>query len=330
MDEQKLGTYLDEMRSLVRRTESLSARTLRRQRLLPGLRQFVVEEHARRQRLRLWRRIEIGTLSIGAAAAIFAVAIRPMIKTETAVISPTLSVAEVGVAVTKGTVIVSQLSGRRELAAGQDVDVTADDSIETTPTDEAQVRLASIANVVLRRETRLIDIGTRAGQVEHIRLAKGSVHLKVTKLAADRRFHVVTPDADVQVRGTEFDVNLIAEPTPHTCVRVQEGLVQVTTGADARLVAAGETWGCESGTQKPAAAVINHAPARPERRAPTAASIASDLRIQNELFQRALSDERAGHFEAASSVYNALLHRYPTGPLAAQAQANLAAMPHDR
>ncbi|HEX3694993.1 MAG TPA: FecR family protein [Polyangia bacterium] len=267
-------------------------------------------------------------MAFGTATGLVAIALRPSPKFQAAAALPSPAIAEVGVAVTSGTIFVNQPGGsRRQVAAGQDIDVTADDALETAAATESQVRLASIANVLLREDTSLLDIATRGGQVDRIRLAHGSVHLKVTKLAADRRFHVVTADADVQVKGTEFDVNLIAEPTPHTCVRVQEGLVQVTTSnAMIKMVAAGETFGCGERAAR-STAVAPPAP-RPERHA--RAMAASDLRMQNELFQRALSDEHAGLYTQAGDIYHGLLRRYPTGPLAAQARANLAAMPQER
>jgi len=330
MDNRKLETYLQELRTLTKPMEAPSARVLRRQRLLPALRQRVAAENNRRRRFQFWNRIGISALTFGTAAGLVAIAFRTPPKSQTVARATPVAIAEVGVAVTSGTVFINQPAGRRQLAAGQDVDVSADDSLETATNAEAQVRLASIANVLLREETSLADIGTRAGQVEHIRLARGSVHLKVTKLAADRRFHVVTPDADVQVKGTEFDVNLIAEPTPHTCVRVQEGLVQVTAGNAVKLVGAGETLGCGEGSITTAEALVpQQAPLHNDRRARVTLA-ASDLRIQNELFQRALSDERAGLYNQAGDVYRVLLRRYPTGPLASQARANLSAMPREK
>ena len=320
--------YLQELRTLVRPDEAPSTKVLRRQKLLPALRQCVSAGTRRRRILRFWNRVGIGALTFAAAAGLVAMVFRAPPHDQSVATATPATDAEVGVAVTSGTVFVNQPAGRRQLAAGQDIDVGADDSLETTVSEQAQVRLAGIASVLLREETNLVDIGTRAGQVDRIRLTQGSVHLKVTKLAADRRFHVETPDADVQVKGTEFDVNLIAEPTPHTCVRVQEGMVQVTAGAVAKLVGPGDTWGCGESSAK-SVTTMPQPPDRPERR-PHNTLAASDLSIQNELFQRALSNERAGLYSEAGAAYRVLLRRYPTGPLAAQARANLSVMPREK
>ncbi len=43
-----------------------------------------------------------------------------------------------------------------------------------------------------------------------IALERGRAHFEVQKLRGERRFHVMTPDADVEVRGTVFDVALVA------------------------------------------------------------------------------------------------------------------------
>ncbi|HVR63389.1 MAG TPA: FecR domain-containing protein [Polyangia bacterium] len=323
-----LEAYLHEMRTLVRRSEAPSARVLRRQKLLPALRLHVAAEQRRRRRWQVGRGWAAAFLGLGAAAGLIAITTRPSVKpTAPVAVGPVGS--EVGVEVTRGTVIVNQATGQRALGAGQDINVSASDSLETTGQNEAQVRLASVANVRLREATRLAEIGTRAGQVDRFRLARGSVHLKVNKLAADRRFHVVTPDVEVQVKGTEFDVSVTMEPRPHTCVRVQEGLVQVTAGSAVRLVSAGETWGCaDAGSRSGAALPVPGV--RPASRRAHVTTEASELGAQNELFERALGDQRAGLYDQAREVYRELLRRYPTGPLAPQAAANLAAIPRDR
>ena len=54
----------------------------------------------------------------------------------------------------------------------------------------------------------------------------------------------MTPDADVEVRGTVFDVALSPRADAPTCVSVDEGLVQVAKGMRTRLLARGDSWDC--------------------------------------------------------------------------------------
>jgi hypothetical protein len=169
---------------------------------------------------------------------------------------------------------------------------------------------------------------------EAVKLVRGRAHLQVRKLHGGQRFHVLTPDADVQVRGTEFDVELHPGSVPATCVRVEEGLVAVVAGGDTHLVAAGQTWGCPSEapavvaapTAEPAVAL----PAPERHVAPSVRPTPSDLREQNALFQQALEAERAGRNADAARLYRRLLARAPHGPLSAQAHANLAVVSRPR
>lgn len=77
-------------------------------------------------------------------------------------------------------------------------------------------------------------------------LLRGSVHLKVGKLAPGQRFLVETPDAEVEVRGTAFDVAL-AEPgqgcaSPRTRVAVDEGVVEVRFHGRSYRILPGQHW----------------------------------------------------------------------------------------
>jgi hypothetical protein len=147
---------------------------------------------------------------------------------------------------------------------------------------------------------------------------------------------VLTPDADVQVRGTEFDVELLdraGTSTPATCVRVEEGLVAVVAGGQTHLVAPGQSWGCPVPPSAVVAApVIAPVIAPPERHAATSPSrpSPSDLRLQNTLFQEALEAERGGRYTDAARLYRRLLARAPQGPLSAQARSNLAVVSRPR
>jgi len=212
--------------------------------------------------------------------------------------------------------------------AGEDIVVGQEDSLETREQDGAQLMLSDIASLTMSPGTRVAEISAPSGHVERLTLSKGRAHLWISKLRNGRRFHVITPDVEIQVRGTEFDVELGTGPTPKTCVRVQEGLVLVTAGKARELLEAGRSWGCAD--SEPPHAAVNHTAglSRPlPSKAPRRALTASDLRIQNALFQRGLRAERAGQFGAAAQLYQRLLEQYPDGPLTGQAEANLAAMP---
>jgi hypothetical protein len=186
--------------------------------------------------------------------------------------------------------------------------------------------------------TLTLDAASRAGAIvaadnapeaapafEAVRLVRGRAHLKVRQLHGGQRVHVLSPDADVQVRGTEFDVELRPGSVPGTCVRVQEGLVAVYAGGE-HLVAPGQSWGCGDVAAAVAPPPVP-APVRAEpvfKRGAAPRVTPSDLRAQNALFQAALEAQRDGQSGKAARLYRQLLARSPHGPLSAQARANLA------
>lgn len=77
-------------------------------------------------------------------------------------------------------------------------------------------------------------------------LLGGAVHLKVEKLKAGQRFLIETADAQVEVRGTVFDVAVT--PPSDTCagtrtrVSVEEGLVEVRFRGKTARIRPGESW----------------------------------------------------------------------------------------
>jgi TolA-binding protein len=83
-------------------------------------------------------------------------------------------------------------------------------------------------------------------RTQRFALLSGSVHLKVDKLRAGQRFLVETLDAQVEVRGTVFDVALAAPDdgcvSPRTRVSVEEGVVEVRFHGKTSRVHAGESW----------------------------------------------------------------------------------------
>jgi ferric-dicitrate binding protein FerR (iron transport regulator) len=333
----ELRSYLDAM------THGQEApprdRAARRERLLPALRTHVAREHRRVRRRRVWIRGAALAAVGGAAAVALLVTLQPGRG------RPGGAGSQPAIALLDGTLLLGDGAQRRTLKPGETAAVGAEGGrgLETPAQEGARLQLASAATLMLAPSSRIGRLTTAAStaesgaRIEAVTLMRGRAHLKVTKLQGAQRFHVLTPDADVEVRGTEFDVELRPGATPGTCVRVQEGLVAVGVGGAPHLVAPGETWGCaptpapSAATARPAEVqpVTETAETTPERRAEARAR-ASDLRVQNQLFQSALVAERGGRLTEAAQLYRRLLSRAPHGPLAAQARSNLAVVSRPR
>jgi hypothetical protein len=296
--------------------------------MVPWLRAHAAREHVRVRRRRVARRAGLYVSLLGGAAAVIAlVAVPRGLFRSGGRAGATISVLDGTLWLEGGD---GAGAGRRALQAGEASGVGATDVLAAPADVAARVSLADTATLTLAASS---SVGTvlaasnapeAAPTFEAVRLVRGRAHLKVKKLNAGQRFHVLTPDADVQVRGTEFDVELRPGSVPGTCVRVQEGLVAVQAGTE-HLLGPGQSWGCG----EPAAPPPAPRAAGPARRAIPQTS-PSDLRAQNELFQRALEAERAGRDGEAGRLYRKLLDRSPHGPLSAQARANLAVVSRSR
>jgi ferric-dicitrate binding protein FerR (iron transport regulator) len=301
--------------------------TERRRRVVPLLRAHAAREHLRVRRRRTARRAALFLTTVGGAAVVVLVASTGRLRLPKTRTGATIAVLD-------GTLWLEEGSARRTLRAGDASGVSASDMLEAPAERAARVRLSDTATLTLDAASRVGTVVAAATApeaapaFEALRLLRGRAHLQVRKLHGGQRFHVLTPDADVQVRGTEFDVELRPGATPGTCVRVQEGLVAVFAGGE-HLVAPGESWGCADApvVAEPAPAV--HASA-PVKRAATAHVSASDLREQNAAFQAALEAERGGRYLDAARLYRRLLARAPHGPLSAQARSNLAVVSRPR
>jgi hypothetical protein len=76
---------------------------------------------------------------------------------------------------------------------------------------------------------------------EVVRLSDGRLRIEVKKLQPTERFRVVAGDAEVEVRGTAFEVTALADHLEH--VQVEHGLVEVRVrGAPPVLLAGGQSW----------------------------------------------------------------------------------------
>jgi FecR protein len=174
------------------------------------------------------------------------------------------------------------------------------------------------------------------------RLARGAVSAHVTKLKVGERFVVATPDAEIEVRGTRFQVTVV--PPDEACgdgivtrVAVSEGVVVVRSLGHEVRVEAGHHWplGCVERTGSPVGPVPERATVSVKRASAHASSVRggsaervspSTLATENDLFSAALKAGRAGDRREAVQLLDVLLARFPQSPLkqsAESARANL-------
>jgi hypothetical protein len=236
---------------------------------------------------------------------------------------------------------------RRALDAGQSIVAP-----EGAPTS---VVLASGTQIALDAKSVLECRDATATQ--RFALLRGGAHLHVAKLRANERFLVDTPEAEVEVRGTVFDVKL--DPATGDCaersrVVVHEGRVEVRAGADAVTLVGGEQWtspcarpvvpapgqAVTEGSAPPRTRPIERlasdatrraapkpvAPSTPQHAEAPAASTAAEsnaaaswLGEQNDLYAVAEAARRAGRSGDALAAYGRLLGRFPHGQLAESA-----------
>ncbi len=298
----------------------------------------IAQAMAERRRRRAVRRVVAGmsVLSAAAAAAMFYLA--PL--------GAPGRTACVGAACRAGHVRVEGVGGsvsERTLAHGQSVTAGQGHPTVVEFATGTRITLTEHGELVYREDTALQRFG----------LVHGTAHLTVAKLTAGQRFIVDTDDAEVEVRGTVFDV-AVRPPTEgclaRTAVSVTEGAVEVRSHGGRLVLHPGETWesACTApptlpdappahvgprahkaahpaGPEAPAAALLPEpvpvAAAPAAETAPASASDArkSELLAQNDLYQEATSARQAGESSRALELYEKLLERYPGGPLSESA-----------
>lgn len=170
-------------------------------------------------------------------------------------------------------------------------------------------------------EGSIVAIGARSefgihglGRHRNFELARGHFDAKVAKLNADETFVVETRRARVEVRGTQFTVDV--EPPSVTCldgsvaVKVVEGVVLVTSGDSATEVKAGEV------KSLPCAAppVVPEPKKPPEVPAPKRDEV-SPLSRMNALYGSAMELKQSGKFEEAARAFRELRRAFPKSAL---------------
>jgi len=239
--------------------------------------------------------------------------------------------------VASGAVAARERPRAGSLRAGQTLVAPADAPARAALPSGTRLELAAGGAVACRDD----------GSIQRLLLEKGSLHLEVNKLDAGERFLVSTPDSEVEVRGTVFDVTVEAASeacAARTSVSVEHGVVEARFDGSRVVLRAGERWSSPC-TERPAALApseaprhVVHPPASGVTRAtssdvvaevtPPSASFAAEegsspariaasslLREQNDLYAEAETARRAGRDDEALKLYTSLLTRFERGPL---------------
>jgi hypothetical protein len=286
------------------------------------------------------RRLAWGVTGLALAAAIplaFQLTQRPTSSASAPLVSIHATPSGQGVALHAGGAA-QPLSRPVELASGQ--------RIETSVTGGASLRLSTGSSLDLAGDT-VFRVDSQ-GAVEHFSLQYGGLSAHVAKLAVGQRFIVTTPDAEIEVRGTRFQLRVLRAgeacgARSRTRLRVTEGLVLVSAGGVGAEVRAGQIWpsDCDQGAEASTtstAADPQPAPVAKAQRAllprslPNAARVssarpsaapetASALSLQNNLFAQGVAANRRGDAAAALRAFQDLIARYPNSPLLENALA---------
>jgi len=236
--------------------------------------------------------------------------------------------------------------GENALADSALLVTAAQESAELLLTSDTAVSVAPASQVRISRKRASTDVFE-----ERVRLRAGAVALRVPKLGARGKVSVETPDALVEVHGTQFSVQIIGGDAQeqHTEVRVREGRVLVRWGEQSRFLGAGDRWSSrDDAASRPAPTAIEPVPGpaiapegepaldeppareRPDKPAPRAhsrsaartraATPASDLAAQNQLLEAAELAQKSGLTSLALARLDALIARYPDAELAHNAR----------
>ncbi len=233
-----------------------------------------------------------------------------------------------------GTVVLTQEGAVRVVGSGER-SLRDGDSLQTAI--GAQAHLATHKSSVSVSESTELKLSQPSAAEERISLRRGRVDVSVDKAVETRRSVVVeTPDAEVVVRGTVFDVRVepLASAT-NTHVHVTRGSVWVLAqGVQVALLSAGQSWnssgGVEAAETYPARAA---APAMELDVAPPARAVAKvgvpgkeaayhvgTLAEENRLFAAGVEARNRGDAARAVELFGELLSAYPQSTLREMAQ----------
>jgi hypothetical protein len=238
-----------------------------------------------------------------------------------------------------GTVVLTQ-EGKGRVVGPTERSLHDGDSLQTAAGARAHF-LTSKSSVNLSESTEL-RVSRPSAAEERISLRRGRVDVSVEKAVETKRAVVVeTPDAEVVVRGTVFDVRVepLASAT-NTHVHVTRGSVWVLAqGVQVALLSAGQTWSTVNGlesaaTSAPAAAPVPSSveatpaaetaavvpPLGKPGSASTGARKSGTLAEENRLFAAGVEARNRGDAARAAELFGELLSNYPKSTLREVAQ----------
>jgi hypothetical protein len=323
----------------------------RRQRLLPSVHAAVQATPQRLRRTRMLRRAtHVGSGIAALIAVVTAIGLRTEPATPAAVAGASLRVEALG----SEPVTFVDAAGAAQTIAG-DAALDGVGELRAPASSWSRVLTARGARVELAPRARLRVARPRTASGARdvgLRLEQGEAHLSVPKLSAGDQFSIATPDARVVVHGTIFSVKVDDAAPSRTCVRVNEGLVEVQHRAGSTFLKPGMQWGCAERTEPPAQATLAAVVEAPKAAVDDADEIATDdaprartrsarrhaararrnaaaaeagtLDEETSLLATALAAERDGELTRASSLFSELLVRHPRSPLAPEARMGLA------
>jgi hypothetical protein len=308
----------------------------RRDRLVRSMKDAVDRAAEQAERARRWRRVA----ALVAAAAGFVLLAGLLLKEHRADgVGGTIA----GLDGVNGTVVLTQEGKVGVVGAGVPGRVLRDgDALQTAA--GARAHLTTRKSSVRLSESTELKLSQPSAAEERITLRRGRVDVSVDKAVEAKRSVVVeTPDAEVVVRGTVFDVRV--EPVAgksNTRVHVTQGSVWVLAqGVQVALLSAGQSWSSASGVDAaepqpvsvpvPVAAPVAEAVAPPVSapavapRTPAAAREATPRRVgtlaeENRLFAAGVEARNRGDAGRAAELFGELLSAYPQSTLREVAQ----------
>jgi TolA-binding protein len=223
-----------------------------------------------------------------------------------------------------------------KLVAGTGLALRAGQWLNTASAGGAELVFATGTRVQVEEDSNLGVLSQDAHQ--RLVLRVGRLRAQVEKLTPGERFVVELPGAEVEVKGTKFELVARRDCSEGSQaeVRVEEGVVEVRVGAMRLRLGPGQQWRAECGAapgasepsaSAPVPSAEEHEPAEMNERSARAkpsrapdpergsSELGSSLPEQNALFSAATEARRRGELDTALELYSELARRFPSSAL---------------